>query len=166
MSISEVLKATQQETIFEKQRGINALEIQQGFASVQIGGLGEPLPEQRLKVLEAIAKENVRIRFLKLTPDGLAFVVAESDIAKIQDALHGHRGKFVICSDRSMVLVFAVNMRDDEGLVAKIISIAIANQVHIDHLSDMHDRLLILTDTNQATLLTESIRREMMEERI
>lgn len=41
-------------------------------------------------------------------------------------------------------MVHAVNIRDEEGLIAKIIKAAISTSAHVDHIGDMHDRLLMV----------------------
>ena len=160
--LTSVLSSNHQETVFEKRRGVSALEIRQGYASVHLDHLEGHLIEERIKILEIVAGEHLSIHFLKLTLSGLAFVIQESDIVKIQDALHPYKKDLMIYPDRSMVLVYAVNMRDEEGLIAKIVSIAIANQIKMNHLSDRHDRLLILTDVRQAPLLANAVRQEMI----
>lgn len=161
--LTSVLSSNHQETVFEKRRGVSAVEIQQGYTSVHIDHLTGCLAKERIKILEIIANKNISIQFLKLTLNGLAFVIQESDIPKVQDALHPYKKELIIYPSRSIVLVYAVNMRDEEGLIAEIVSIAITNQIKMNHLSDMHDRLLILTDAQQASLLAHSIKQEMME---
>jgi aspartokinase len=161
-SLQVVLPSTKQETVFEKQRGINSLEIRKGFAQVCVHSLPEPLHKSRLHVLRCVKEAGISIDFLKLTLSGFSFVVSREAVPQLESVLSQSMGDFCIQDGRSTVLVHAVNMRDEEGLIARIVSCAIANGVQIDHLGDMHDRLLLVTSDPQAELLSEVLHRELM----
>ena len=67
------------ETEFEKPRGINKVEIRRGYSTVHVTGLnGVDISADRLAVLTVMADANVSIDFLKLTHEGLSFVVPET----------------------------------------------------------------------------------------
>ncbi|MDI9635593.1 hypothetical protein QPK87_14005 [Kamptonema cortianum] len=138
------------ETEFEKARGVNRIEMRTGLAGVLISQLKNPVAESRLEVLEAVFESQTNIDFLKLTPDGMTFVCPESATEKLVYALTSAGVTHEIRSGRSVLSVHAVNMRDEEGLVAKIVSEVIASGAQIEHLGDMHDRVLILMPSNQA----------------
>jgi len=67
--------------------------------------------------------------------------------------------------DRSLVTLFAVNMRDEEGLVAEIVKNAIAVGAQIDHIGDGHDRLLLVTSREHSDLLVDHFRRSLVRPR-
>jgi hypothetical protein len=49
-------------------------------------------------------------------------------------------------------------MQDEEGLVARIISEVIASGESVDHIGDMHDRLLLVTDSKTGERLAKKLR--------
>lgn len=145
------------ETAFEKRRGISNVEVRSGFAQVHVSHLSAPLTDSRLRVLEAVGEAGISIDFLKLTQTGLSFVVAAEmaeDVAKTIGALDV---RCTVREGRHILLVHAVNMRDEEGLIARIILEAIASGVRIDHVSDMHDRVLIVVGAEDADRLKTRI---------
>lgn len=146
------------ETEFEKKRGISAIEVRPGFAQVHVSRLGRQLTEQRLRVLRAVADVEVSIDFLKLTPSGLSFLVPEDRADVVSQALEGSEVHFSVRKDRSIVLVHAVNIRDEEGLIASIVKEAIASGVTVDHVGDMHDRLLMVVKSDDAHRVAEHFR--------
>jgi aspartokinase len=135
------------ETIFEKQRGISRVEVRQGYAQVHVSRLEPPLMEQRLRVLEAVASANVSVDFLKLTPTGFSFMVKEGLAGACEAAIGATGVHFSLRHDRSIVLVYAVNIRDEEGVIANILKTTITTCTRVDHVGDMHDRLLMVVDS-------------------
>ena len=148
------------ETGFEKKRGIISVEIRHGYSQVHVMDL-EPTMDRRLAVLDTVAHAQISLDFLKLTSDGLSFLIPAERSQAIVDCLRGAGYRFELNEKRSIVMVHAVNMRDEEGLIAKIVATAIASGARIDHLGDMHDRLLIVTEDSRAselaTLLQERL---------
>ncbi len=151
------------QTEFEKPRGINQIEVRRECTSVHVSGLAEPLVKARLSVLRAVADAGVSIDFLKMSPDGLSFVIHDSSTQAVADALNALKVNYELHEDRVIFLAHAVNMRDEEGLIARIVSEAIASGAIIDHLGDMHDRVLIVTDSAGADMMSTRIRTSMME---
>jgi aspartate kinase len=144
-------------TEFEKPRGVSRVEIRDGFAQVQVDGLGEPEAEARIEVVRQIAEADVSLDFLKLTPNGLSFLVPESSAKAAEAALANGRARFRILAPRSIVMVHAVNMRDEEGLIARIVSQAIGTGLTLEHLGDMHDRILIVLESGDAKKLAQHL---------
>lgn len=56
--LTSVLSSNHQETVFEKRRGVSAVEIRQGYASVHLDHLEGHLIEERIKILEIVAGES------------------------------------------------------------------------------------------------------------
>lgn len=149
------ITSSQAGTEFEKPRGIREVEIRPGYAQVHVTGLQDLLAGRRLRALGEIAKAGVNIDFLKLEPTGFSFVAREEDAARLTEVLTGH--EVVVRTSRSVVMVHAANMRDEEGLVAGLVATALASGAEIDHLSDMHDRLLIVCAGGDAASLRERL---------
>jgi aspartokinase len=138
------------ETAFEKARGVNRVEIRDGFASARVSGLETEVQSHRLQVLRGVYDAEVSFDFLKFTHDGLSFVVPTSLRDRVSVALGESGVEFEIRDGRSVLIVHAVNMRDEEGLVAKVVSEVIGGGATIEHMGEMHDRLLLLVESTQA----------------
>ena len=149
------------ETAFERPRGVCEVELRQGYAQVHVSRLCEPLMDERLRVLHSVAQAGISLDFLKLTPSGISFLVPEEKAESISSALEPTGVRFSVRGRRSIVLVQAVNMRDEEGLIANIVRIAIASGAQMDHIGDMHDRVLIVVDAADAPGLVERLQAEV-----
>lgn len=151
------------ETEFEKPRGINKVEIRNGFVTVHITDLVDSpdqavdVAEARLRVLGIIGKAGISIDFLKLTENGLSFVAPESLKGQLESVLEETKARFGLRSGRCIVLAHAANMRDEEGLIARVVSEVIGTGVEIDHLGDMHDRVLLVMDASDGKKVAQRI---------
>jgi aspartokinase len=145
------------ETEFEKKRGINAVEVRHGLTRAYVSALPEPILESRLAVLAAVRGAGVSIDFVKFASGAISFVADQSDHKKLEAALKQVKGVIEIVANCCIVSVHAVNMQDEEGLVARIVSEVIASGEHVDHVGDMHDRLLLVTDAETGDRLAKSI---------
>jgi aspartokinase len=114
--------------------------------------------DRRLAVLEAVANSGLSIDFLKLTPSGMSFVVPQDQDHLLKMALESARVESSVRADRSIVTVHAVNMRDEEGLIAGIVQSAIASGAQIDHIGDGFDRLLLVVSAEHAEKLATVFR--------
>ncbi len=150
-------------TDFEKRRGVSRVEVRDGYAQVHASRMPEPIIEGRLAVLQTVANASVSIDFLKLTPSGLSFLIQESQAKPVEDALNKSAVHCSVKPGRSVVLVHAVNMRDEEGLIAGIVREVIASGARMDHISDMHDRVLVVVHTEDAPRLREWLEQHLME---
>lgn len=138
------------ETDFEKRRGISHTEIRYGLTQVHISQLAAPVSGARLKVLDGVAKAGISFDFLKLTPTGLSFIIPADKTELIKQTLSEGGFEHDLATNRGIVSIHAVNMRDEEGMIAGVLRRAIAAGVVIDHVTDMHDRILIVTEQSNA----------------
>ncbi len=146
-----------QETEFERRRGISRLEVREGLSQAQIQCLGQPIGERRLTVLQHVAEAGISIDFLKLTPSGLSFLVTDQDASKLESLLATQDCMADIQRGRHVVSVYAVNMRDEAGLIAGIISEAIQSGSELGHMTDMHDRMLIVISSEESPRLVSAL---------
>jgi len=147
------LRGGEPQTDFEKPRGVNRVEVRDGFAQAIVEDLEGNVPERRIAVLKAIADAGVSLDFLKLAPRGLSFLIPVGQASDVAAALEKLGVSCAIHSPRSIVMVHAVNMRDEEGLIARIVSTAIGTGMTLEHLGDMHDRMLIVLESDDAKKL-------------
>jgi len=145
------------ETEFEKKRGVSRVEIRHGFAQVHVSRIPGNVMAERLKVLASVAAVGISIDFLKLTPSGMSFVVPGPVADKLAGAIEPLGIHFSVREDRSIVLVHAVSIRDEEGMIAGIVNTAITHGIRIDHVGDMHDRMLMVVQREDADRLASHI---------
>jgi len=146
------------ETIFEKRRGVSRIEVRHGYAQVHVSRIESKVMEERLRILTAVADAEVSIDFLKLTPTGLSFMVPEARAGAVEEALSQTGVHYTVRSGRSIVLVYAVNIRDEEGMIASILRRTIATCARVDHVGDMHDRLLMVVKTEDVERVVDQFR--------
>lgn len=149
---------------FDKPRGVNDVEVREGFAKVLVEADPASLMKGRILILEKVHKAGISIDFLKFTQHGVGFVVSEDKVEGLQKVLDEEGFKHDIQRDRCIFLAFAENMRDEEGLMAEIISTAIQSGAAIGHMGDMHDRLLIVTDREGSGRLEAEFAKSVMKE--
>lgn len=147
------MRGGEPQTDFEKPRGVSSVEVRDGFAQAIVEDIEGNVSEGRIAVLAAIAEAGISLDFLKLAPRGLSFLILSNHAAAVAAALGRIGVAFAIHAPRSIVMVHAVNMRDEEGLIARIVSNAIATGMTIEHLGDMHDRMLIVLESDDAKKL-------------
>lgn len=125
---------------------------------MHIDGLKEPIHQARLAALEALRQAGVRTYLLKLVGDGLSFLIWEEEQTQGLAALKGYQT--VATENCAVIDVFAVNMRDEAGLMARAIGAALASGAPLEHVGDMHDRLLIAARGDVAEVIAGAIRAE------
>jgi len=152
------------ETEFEKRRGVNRLEVRDGFAQVHVSQIEGDVMEGRLNVLQAVSDAGISIDFLKLSPSGMSFLLPEDRAEDVRKAMEPCAHHFSIRSPRSILLVHAVSIRDEEGMIANIVQTLIGTGAHVDHLGDMHDRMLVVLKTDDVNRVAEHIRGALMTE--
>ena len=54
-------------------------------------------------------------------------------------------------------------MRDEEGLIARVVSEVIGTGVRVDHLGDMHDRVLMVMDDRDADKVKVRLEETLIE---
>jgi aspartate kinase len=138
------------ETEFEKKRGISSVDSRLGYAQVHISNLLGNVPEARLRVMSALADAGISIDFLKLTPTGLSFLVKNEEGEVVARTVKDVAVDCSIRPNQAIVLVHAVNIRDEEGLVGDIVCAVIGAGIEIQHTGDMHDRLLLVVSESVA----------------
>ncbi len=151
------------EKSFERRRGIGQVVLKDGYAQVHISDFAVPVHPMRLKVLEMVKNAEINIQLLKLTPSGLTYLVSEANAQKLNDILAVTAFHFTIKKGRSIVEIHAVNMRDEEGLIAKVVASAIASGAKMEHIGDMHDRLIITASNDDAQRIAGFIESENLE---
>jgi len=162
--VTDILRSSTFETEFEKRRGVSRLEVRHGFAQVHVSQIVGDVMQGRLYVLQAVADGLISLDFLKLSPSGMSFLVPEDKAEAVQAAIEPCNVHFTIRRPRSILLVHAVNIRDEEGMIANIVQTLIATGASVDHLGDMHDRMLMVLHTEDVERVADRIQTTLMGE--
>lgn len=150
-----------QETEFERPRGILEVTTEDGYSQIHAGGLPHPIHENRLLLLQTVRSSATNIKMLKMTPSGLSFLVREHDTANLEQAVSVLPFPVSIRPGRSLVYAHSVNMRDEEGLIARVLAIAIGSGGHMEHVGDRHDCLIIAAEDGDAAKIADALRAEL-----
>lgn len=151
------------ETEFERPRGALDVSVEDGYSQIHAGGLPEPIHENRLLLLQTVRASATNLKMLKMTPSGLSFLVRESDTAHLRDAISVLPFTISVRPGRSLVYVHCVNMRDEEGLIAKVLAVAIGSGAKMEHVGDRHNCMLIAAEDEDAGRIAESLRHAFQE---
>ncbi|HEY3779696.1 MAG TPA: hypothetical protein VGL56_01335 [Fimbriimonadaceae bacterium] len=132
------------QTQFEAPRGVSEIEVRHGFAQVHFVLGSRELTIKRLEVLKVIAEAGVSHKYLQLTQNGLALIIAEAQVAEMEELLNKAGITFELNKGRSMILVKSIGLWEEPGTIASIVEAAIASGVQVDHVGDMHDRMYMV----------------------
>lgn len=144
---------------FEAQRGISSVEMADGFALIQVFGLPQAgFLERRIECLDHLAANGVSFDFLRLSTDGFSFVVPNRDAAKVESPLNELGVRFEQLAKQSLVTVSVPNLREENGLLAKIIEIVAATGVQVNSIGDTHTSVLILLAAADAVIVSDMLR--------
>lgn len=161
--MTDIVRAPGGETEFEKRRGVSRLEVRHGFAQVHVSQMVGDVMQGRIFVLQAVADAQISLDFLKLSPSGMSFLIPETSAEAVRQAIEPCNIHFSIRMPRSILLVHAVNIRDEEGMIANMVQTLIATGASVDHLGDMHDRILMVLKTEDVERVADKFRTSLME---
>lgn len=142
---------------------MNQLEVRDGFAQVHVSEIDGDVMQGRLYLLQAMADAGVSLDFLKLTPHGMSFLVPVAMSETVRESLQACNVQFEMQQPRSILSLYAVNIRDEEGMIADIVQNLISTGAPVDHLGDMHDRVLMVLRTEDVERVAEHFRTTTVE---
>ena len=121
----------------------------------------DDIAQARLDFLQQIADAGISLRFVKLTTAGISFLIDEEIEGQMRERLESMELEFEMLGRRSLVITHAPNMRDEPGLIARIIRFTIESGIEVGQVGDMHDRILLMVPSESAdalcTLLNERL---------
>ncbi len=144
-------------------RGVSHVGARGGFAQVHVALDRSDISRARLDFLQEIADAGISLRFVKLTPAGISFLIDQSDETSVRELLGALGFEFEMLGHRSLVITYAPNMRDEPGLIAKIIRTTIESGVEVGQVGDMHDRVLLMVASDEADKLRLLLESRLIE---
>lgn len=144
---------------FERERGVSAITVSPEVAYLVVRvPQPERITEQRQHVLNLLRDAEIPIFLIKLQRHGISFGVDSEHAEPAQRTLEAQGFRVAVKPRRVMVSVYAQNMRELHGVVAKIAEVLYEAGVAIEQLSDAHDRITCLIQAEQAPLVVERLR--------
>ncbi len=146
------------ETPIEIRRGVSRISVEPGYSVVHVSQMPDADREHdRLAVLRHFAQGFIGVRFPKFTPSGASFLLAEGDAARATGCLERTGFHFSVRDARSVVSIHAPSIREEPGLIARLVARLMASNVAIEHVSDAHDRLMAVVRTADADRLADGL---------
>lgn len=136
-----------QPTYFERERGVTQIAVENAVALFTVRA------DSALVVLERLAEARVPINHVKLSTDGLSFVVSENHATACQAALKQANFIYTVQAELAIVRTVAGAMRDLSGVVARIYEALIGVDVSVRLVGDAYDSvfgLVAQADANKA----------------
>ncbi len=153
------------QTPIDTPRGVQDVDLEEGYALVEVRGLPPwETSARRREALKAVESAGISIDLFKITHDGFSFVVPDSLAEKTHDALCQVGFQPNVLSDQAILLVATPNVRDADGLLARICSEVIMAGAEIQHLGDMHTGVMIVLKRKEAEYARERLRALVKEE--
>jgi aspartokinase len=145
---------------FERERGVSAIVVSPEVAYLFVR-VPDPdqVPQQRLQVLNTLQQTGISIFLIKLQRQGISFGVQASDMERARAALEQAGFLVTVKPRRVMVSVFAPNMRELHGVLARIAEILYESGAAIEQISDAHNRVTCLIEASRAPQVVARLRR-------
>ncbi|MCH8275479.1 MAG: hypothetical protein IH851_11895 [Armatimonadetes bacterium] len=141
----------QSQTSFETARGISGVDVEEGYALVEVRGIPDAdVAERRLSALRTLNEARISIDFLKVNEGGFSFVVPEEAGGNTRDALLGAGFDASLMAGRAILSVRAPNVRDESGLLARICEHVVQTGAVIEQVGDMHTGVLLVMEAASA----------------
>jgi len=156
----EVVPVAGERVSFERERGVSAIVVSPEVAYLFVR-VPDPTdaPTQRLAVLNALQEAGISIFLIKLQRQGISFGVQASVQEQACQVLARAGFQVVVKPHRVMVSVFAQNMRELHGVLARIAEIMYEAGAAIEQISDAHDRVTVLIEASKAPEVVAKLRR-------
>lgn len=154
------------QTAIDTPRGVLGVEVEEGYALVEVRGL-QPweISTKRREALKAIEEAGISIDLFKITVNGFSFVIADAVAGKTYEALNKAGFHPNVLRDQAILVVATPNVRDADGLLARICFEVVNAGAEIQHLGDMHTGVMIVLKRDEAEKALRRLKTLIHEER-
>lgn len=143
---------------FERERGVSAIQVSREATYLFVRAPDTSLlPAQRQRILNLLREAEIPIFLIKLQRNGLSFGVDSELAARACETLEAHGFRVSVKPRRVMVSIFAQNMRELHGVIARIAEVLYEAGVAIEQMSDAHNRITCLIEAERAPLVVERL---------
>lgn len=143
---------------FERERGVSGIKVSREVTYLFVRTPDtHMLAAQRQRILNLLREAEIPIFLIKLQRNGLSFGV-DSDLAsRACETLEASGFRVVVKPRRLMVSIFAQNMRELHGVIARIAEVLYEAGVAIEQMSDAHNRITCLIEAERAPQVVERL---------
>lgn len=143
---------------FERERGVSGIQVSREATYLFVRAPDtHTLAAQRQRILNLLREAEIPIFLIKLQRNGLSFGV-DSDLAtRACETLEANGFRVVVKPRRVMVSIFAQNMRELHGVIARIAEVLYEAGVAIEQMSDAHNRITCLIEAERAPQVVERL---------
>ncbi|GBC97160.1 hypothetical protein HRbin16_02980 [bacterium HR16] len=143
----------------EQERGVTDVRVEVGLAHVRVrAGSGERGLQNHLRILDAIAEQEVSVSLVKIHHDWITFAVSQSDVPKVTQCLETLGMEYKIVPDLALVITVASNMRESAGVMAQIAEALWEANANIIETGDSHDTVQCLVPEHRAFAAAQALR--------
>jgi len=143
----------------EQERGVTDVRVEVGLAHVRVrAGSGEKGLQNHLRILDAIAEQEVSVSLVKIHHDWITFAVSQSDVPKVTQCLETLGMEYKIVPDLALVITVASNMRESAGVMAQIAEALWEANANIIETGDSHDTVQCLVPEHRAFAAAQALR--------
>ncbi len=145
---------------FERERGVSAIIV-----SPEVTYLFVRVPDtsdialKRQQILDTLHQANISIFLIKLQRQGLSFALHATDTERTCAELEARGYHLTVRPRRRMVSIFAQNMRELHGVLARTAEMLYELGVAIEQISDAHNRLTLLIEAGQTPEVVNRLRK-------
>ncbi len=156
----ETIATTGERVSFERERGVSAIVVSPEVAYLSVRSEWDEDPLQvRQRALRALEQAGTSIFLIKIQRSGLSFGVDAEAMQTACEVLHSERFRVSVKPRRRMVSIFAQNMRELHGVLAKTAEVLNSAGVALEQISDAHNRLTCLIASEHTEEVVKRLRR-------
>ncbi len=156
----ESLPVASERVSFERERGVSAIVVSPEVAYLSVRPLSDDDPVRvRQQILRALDQAQISIFLIKLQRNGLSFGVHAEDMLLACQTLQSAGFQVSVKPRRRMVSIFAQNMRELHGVLAKTAEVLNEAGVALEQISDAHNRLTCLIEAERTLQVVTRLRR-------
>ncbi len=149
------------EVHFEKERGVSEVSLVRGIVHVTVcvSGQANGEYEERLRVLEYLASQNVPVFLVKILPGALSFALRGEAAPQGLVALKELQADFSADSDLALLSTHAGAMRDLSGVMADIYEALSSVNARVKQTGDAYNAVLCLVPGDKARAAQAALRK-------
>lgn len=144
---------------FERERGVSNITISPEATYLSVRApQSENLTVQRQRILNLLREAEIPIFLIKLQRAGLSFAVNAEHAERACALLEADGFRVSVKPRRVMISIFAQNMRELHGVFATVAEVLYEAGVAIEQMSDAHNRITCLIESERAPEIGERLR--------
>ena len=145
-------QAASPKIVFERERGVYALEILHDIAHAVVSTGDDALRASRqLYLFQTLTNAGIPVFLVKMHRTAVTFALAGSDLAEAQQALESSGFKATTRRDLALIAVRAASMRDLHGVMVEIADSIAGAGARLYETGDSHNSVQCLIDGDRAT---------------